>query len=137
MRGTSLSVHVSSPTYTDLTVPSFVQHLTAHTPDSSKLTKYVDVSAVLSGKEVRIAIVNRSDVDEFEVPILFGPGPGISAEWPEIKVYEVWSEGLRDGNSFQEEKVKTVEKAVKFNGSYRLKKHSFQGTLSIPFRLFT
>ena len=45
----------------------------------------------------------------------------------EVKVYEVWSEDLRDKNTFGEEKVKTVEKSAKWEGRYNLKAHSFQG----------
>ncbi|RDB15655.1 putative alpha-L-arabinofuranosidase C [Hypsizygus marmoreus] len=132
MRGTSLDVHVTTPSpsavYMGPTVPSFIQDLTLHTPDSAKLTKIVDVSAVLvdsaNRREVRVAIVNRSDAESFQVPILFGPNVRAVAEV--ITVHEVWSSDLKDGNSFEEEKVKTVVRDEKFSGVYHLKKHSFQ-----------
>ncbi|KAK0481303.1 glycoside hydrolase family 51 protein [Armillaria novae-zelandiae] len=43
-----------------------------------------------------------------------------------MKVYEVWSPQLGDTNGFEGEKVSTVEKEVNWEGSYVLKKHSFQ-----------
>ncbi|KAF9466681.1 glycoside hydrolase family 51 protein [Collybia nuda] len=136
MRGSSLAVHVTTPSpstiYTGPTVPTFIHNISQHTPDSAKLTKFVDVSAVLAtginGQEIRVAIVNRSDRDEFEVPILFGPG--VLGVKETIKIHEVWSPDLKDGNGFDEEKVKTVHKEEKFSGTYKLKKHSFQSTSS-------
>ncbi|KAF8970851.1 glycoside hydrolase family 51 protein [Flammula alnicola] len=132
MRGSSLSVHVTNPapslTYIGPTVPKFVHDLSVHTPDFSKLTKFVDVSAVLAPteqgtKEIRIAIVNRSDVEEFDVPILFGPQTSVKDQ---VTAHEVWHDDLKAGNGFDEEKVKTVVRTEKFTGSYKLKKHSFQ-----------
>ncbi|KAG6884606.1 hypothetical protein C0993_009623 [Termitomyces sp. T159_Od127] len=131
MQGTSLDVFVSAPSpatfYTGPTVPKFMQHLTTHTPDTAKLTKYVDVSAVLSrdGREVRVAVVNRHREEGFVVPIRFAGGAETVQE--EVRVYEVWSQHLGDGNTFGEERVKTVERRVRFTGVYELKKHSFQG----------
>jgi alpha-N-arabinofuranosidase len=140
MRGSSLAVHVTTPfpsaIYTGPTVPPFIQNITQYTPDFAKLTKYVDVSAVLSsgesGQEIRVAIVNRSDKDDFDVPILFGPN--VQGVRETVKVYEVWSPDLKDGNGFNEEKVKTVQREEKFGGIYKLKKHSFQGTRRTPYR---
>ncbi|GLB43090.1 putative glycoside hydrolase family 51 protein [Lyophyllum shimeji] len=131
MRGSSLDVHVTIPrpdaVYTGPTVPSFVQDLTVHTPDSAKLTKYVDVSAVLASKddrrEIRVAIVNRSDTESFKVPILFGPNAVVASS---IRVHELWSADLKASNGFEEEKVKTVVRDEEFLGTYTLKKHSFQ-----------
>lgn len=137
MRGTSLAVHVTTPspatTYVGPTVPSFIQDLTVHTPDSAKLTKYVDVSAVLASlserkREIRVAIVNRSDTDAFSVPILFGPNADVAET---ITIHEVWSADLKDGNGFDGEKIKTVTREEKFTGIYVLKKHSFQSASPI------
>ncbi|KAG5637929.1 hypothetical protein H0H81_002589 [Sphagnurus paluster] len=133
MRGSSLDVYVKTPSpatvYTGPTVPKFVHDLTVHTPDYAKLTKYVDVSAVLATegdrRQVRVAIVNRSDTEAFTVPILFGPNTQVSEN---LKVYEVWSADLKDANGFEEERVKTFVKDEVFSGTYDLKKHSFQGT---------
>ncbi|KAF7981901.1 hypothetical protein HWV62_31493 [Athelia sp. TMB] len=131
MRGSSLDVYVDSPSYNGATVPPFISDLAAHTPASGQLTKYVDISAVLvpGEKEIRVAAVNRSDVDDFEVHFAFGP---LSEVHDTIKVYEVWSENLGDGNDFEEkggEKVGVVEKTSKLDeeGKYLFKKHSFQG----------
>ncbi|KAL1735017.1 glycoside hydrolase family 51 protein [Schizophyllum commune] len=129
MRGASLDVYVTNPSpddaYNGLTAPTFVQKLTATSPDSEKLTKYVDVSAVFDAQasEVRVAIVNRHAEKAYEVPIKFGADTKVASE---VKVYEVWSEDLRDKNTFGEEKVKTVEKSAKWEGKYNLKAHSFQ-----------
>ncbi|KAG6917636.1 hypothetical protein DXG01_001743 [Tephrocybe rancida] len=129
MQGSSLDVFVSAPSpksfYTGPTVPKFVQDLTAHTPDNGKLTKYVDVSAVLSAdkKEVRVAIVNRSDTEAFTIPILFGPAVTVAVDF---KIHEVWSDNIKDSNTFGAEKIQTVIKDAKFTGSFELKKHSFQ-----------
>lgn len=135
MRGSSLAVHVTSPSpsaiYSGPTAPPFIHNITQHTPDSAKLTKFVDVSAVLAareiGLEIRVAIVNRSDKDEFDVPILFGPD--VQGVGETINIYEIWSPDLKDANGFNEEKVKTVHRKEKFGGIYKLKKHSFQGIL--------
>ncbi|KAG6878359.1 hypothetical protein C0992_008255 [Termitomyces sp. T32_za158] len=134
MQGTSLDVFVSAPSpatfYTGPTVPKFVQHLTTHTPDTAKLTKYVDVSAVLSrdGREVRVAVLNRHGEEGFVVPIWFAGGAETVQE--EVRVYEVWSQQLEDGNTFGDERVKTVERCVRFTGLYELKRHSFQGMVA-------
>jgi alpha-N-arabinofuranosidase len=130
MQGTSLSIHVSgdaSDAYSGPTVPAFVHNLMVHTPDSSKLTKWVDVSGVLSpdGKEVRLAIVNRNASEAFSIPILFGPDARVATT---VKVYEVWSPDVRDRNGFEGEKVKTVESTIQdWQGVLEIKKHSFQG----------
>ncbi|ESK91159.1 glycoside hydrolase family 51 protein [Moniliophthora roreri MCA 2997] len=126
MQGTSLNVHVESDSYDGTTVPPFIQNLDKTAPSSSKLTKYIDVSAVLSadGQEVRVAIVNRHETEEYDVPVRFGPVGEVLGD--NVKVYEVWSEDLKDSNGFDGEKVKTIEKEVKWKGKYRLKAHSFQ-----------
>ncbi|KAF9003031.1 glycoside hydrolase superfamily [Cyathus striatus] len=132
MRGSSLDVHVTTPSpdsvYTGPTVPAFMKDLTIHTPDSAKLTKFVDVSAVVAttsegAKQIRIAALNRHESEEFVVPILFGPNVAVEEKF---KVYEVWHEDIKASNDFSGEKVKTVERDDKFTGSYKLKKHSFQ-----------
>lgn len=139
MRGASLAVHVTTPSpsliYTGCTVPKFVQDLTVHTPDSSKLTKFVDVSAVLAvsdqgKKEVRIAIVNRAENDNFEVPILFGPQTSVKDE---IVVHQVWHEDIKANNGFDMERVKTVVTTEKYTGIFKLKKHSFQSAFFLIF----
>ncbi|KAJ7591542.1 glycoside hydrolase family 51 protein [Mycena floridula] len=125
MRGSSLSVNVQSPVYEGPTVPTFVHDLTLHTPDSAKLTKYIDVSAVLSedSKEIRLAIVNRHETEAFEIPIHFAFCQLLKDK---ITVYEVSGDSLKDSNSFEGEQIKTVQKEVEFSGKYPLKKHSFQ-----------
>lgn len=133
MRGSSLDVYVTTPdensgVYMGPTIPKFVQDLAQHTPDSKKLTKYVDVSAVLatSGSEplqIRIAIVNRHETEEYDIPIVFGRNVNVQEV---VEVYEVWNEDLKATNWFGDEKVKTVKKEERFKGAYRLKKHSFQ-----------
>lgn len=137
MRGSSLNVHVSTPSqelvYTGPTKPEFVKDLTLHTPDSAKLTKYVDVSAVVTtaaqgGKEIRVALLNRHASEEFTVPILFGPAVSLKET---VKIYEIWHEDIKATNGFEGEKVKTEEREDKFGGSYKLKKHSFQSECQI------
>jgi alpha-N-arabinofuranosidase len=132
MRGASLAVHVTTPSpelvYSGPTVPKFVHDLTVHTPDAAKLTKYVDVSAVLATtaqgtKEVRLAIVNRSEERGFEVPVRFGPEAKVKGE---VVVHEVWHEDLRASNWFGEEKVGVVTRKETFAGTVKVKKHSFQ-----------
>ncbi|KAF9558449.1 glycoside hydrolase family 51 protein [Agrocybe pediades] len=126
MRGSSLNIHVGgSPTYSRETVPKFIHDLDAHAPESAKGTKLIDVSAVLSedGKEVRVAVVNRSDEEEFTVPILFGPETQVKDE---VTVHEVWHEDLRAKNGFDGQNVKTVVRTEAWKGIYVLKKHSFQ-----------
>lgn len=127
MRGASLSVHVTSPSYQGPTVPAFIHNLSVATPDLAKLTKYIDVSAVLTDdrSEVRLAIVNRHEADSFDIPILFGPSCKLAENG--ISVYEIYSDSLKDSNGFDRETVKTVRKDVTFNGIYAVKKHSFQG----------
>lgn len=134
MLGSALNIHVASPAYTGLTVPSFTQNLGAHTPDLAKLTKYIDASAVLNNNEIRVAIVNRSDTNSFRVPISFGPNVRVKNN---IVVFEVWDEDIHAKNSFdQPEKVKTIIKEVSdFDGIYALKAHSFQGMLHTLFTL--
>ena len=133
MRGASLDIHVQSPSYQGPTVPPFIQHLTLHTPDSARLTKFVDVSAVLActtPAEIRVAIVNRSENDAFSAHFAFGPNTEVTSS---VRVYEVWSGDLKDRNGFgkDEENVKAVEKEEKWDGKqgYLLKNHSFQSEL--------
>lgn len=145
MRGSSLDVYVTTPSnsdsgiYTGPTVPKFVQDLTVHTPDSRKLTKYVDVSTVLattdSGtRQIRIAIVNRNETEEYDVPIILGRDVSVKEL---IEVHEVWHEDLKATNWFGDEKVKAAKREEKFTGTYHLKRHSFQSELpfSFPFRV--
>lgn len=133
MRGLSLDVYVTTPPganssiYTGPTVPKFIQDLTQHTPDSKKLTKYVDVSAVLanseSGQQIRIAILNRHETEEYDVPIVFGRNVDVREVFG---VFEVWNENLKATNGFGDEIVRTVKKEEHFKGVYHLKRHSFQ-----------
>jgi alpha-L-arabinofuranosidase len=128
MHGASLDVHVQSPSYEGLTVPPFIQHLTHHTPDFARLTKFVDVSAVLSSPtEIRVAVVNRSETDPFSIYFAFGPNAEVENI---IRVHEVWSENLDDTNEFGKggDKVKAVEREEHWDtmGGYVLKSHSFQ-----------
>lgn len=104
MRGISLNVHVQSPSYTGPTIPQFIQHLTLHTPDTPRLTKYIDVSAVLVFQEtdIRVAVVNRHETESFVARFAFGPKVEVDKR---VKVYAVWSENLGDGNSFEGKKV--------------------------------
>ncbi|KAG6871732.1 hypothetical protein C0995_000682 [Termitomyces sp. Mi166 len=131
MQGSSIDVFVSTPLgssntfYAGPTVPKFILDLTKHTLDSRKLMRYVDVSAVLADREreVRIAMLNQHEEQGVVVPIRFGPGVQVEEE---VRVYEVWSADLRDTNTFGDERVKTVERVVRFTGSWELKRHSFQ-----------
>ena len=125
MRGTSLSIHVSSPSYTGPTFPSFIQPLQKHTPASASLTKWIDASAVLSsdGKEVRVAQLNRHEKDGFSVPIKFA-FVDVGAQ---VVVYEVWSKDLGASNGFEGEQVRTVKREIEWQGKLEVKKHSFQG----------
>ncbi|THU88547.1 glycoside hydrolase family 51 protein [Dendrothele bispora CBS 962.96] len=133
MRGTSIDVHVSSPSYQGKTVPDFISKLEKQ--DRGKYTKWIDVSGVLGTNNdlVRLAIVNRHPLESFTVPISFGPECAL-VEGAPVKVYEVWSENLKDSNyrgdgEQGEEKVKIVEKELKadeWSGKYLLKAHSFQ-----------
>lgn len=135
MRRSALDVYIDSTSYEGPTVPSFNQNLTLHTPESAQLTKFIDVSAVLADShpaEIRVAIVNRSESEDFETKIAFGLVVQLAGG--EVKVYEVWSQSLEDSNNFVSnggEKVKTVEKVEKWdeNGVCVLKRHSFQGML--------
>ncbi|KAE9394577.1 glycoside hydrolase family 51 protein [Gymnopus androsaceus JB14] len=126
MQGTSLNVHVASPVYTGKTVPDWVGKLENKTGGEDKLTKYIDVSAVLSDSkdEVRMAIVNRHATEAYAVPIRFGPA--CECDNGMVKVYEVWSADLKDNNGWDGERVKTVEKDIEWTGEYEVKEHSFQ-----------
>ncbi|KAJ6585910.1 glycoside hydrolase family 51 protein [Mycena capillaripes] len=129
MQGISLSLHVTADAaedaYTGPTVPPFVARLTAHTPPSARLTKWIDASAVLSpdGAQVRLAIVNRHQSQSFSVPIEFGFGVKVEGR---VEVHEVWSEDLRERNGFEGEKVRSVERSLEWEGVYECKRHSFQ-----------
>lgn len=130
MQGTALSLHVTADApddaYTGPTVPAFVARLTEHTPPAARLTKWIDASGVLSpdGTQVRVAIVNRHQTQAFSIPIVFGPDAQVAAQ---VSVHEVWSADLRDRNGFEGEKVRSVKRAVDWQGVYECKKHSFQG----------
>ncbi|KAF5365048.1 hypothetical protein D9758_010992 [Tetrapyrgos nigripes] len=136
MQGTSLDIHVVSPSYEGTkTVPDFISKLEKQ--DQGRYTKWIDVSGILTESQdtVRLAVVNRHPSESFEVPIAFGPACTV-LEDAVVKVYEVWSENLKDSNYYDwekgvkgEEKVLIVEKDVKpgdWNGSYMFKAHSFQ-----------
>lgn len=142
MQGTSLSsVVLGSPSYTGITVPPFVQKLDAHTPAQASLTKLIDVSAVLAPPgpsspnrraEIRVAILNRSATESFDVPIRFAH---VELEG-EIEVHEVYHEDLKAANTFESEQVKTATRREPFSGSYRLKAHSFQSEAFYPVECF-
>jgi alpha-N-arabinofuranosidase len=140
MRGTSLDAYVATPpsssaVYTGETVPKFIQDLSAHTPDSKKLTKWIDVSTVLSSPtpefpkgEIRIAILNKNADEEYEVSIVFPRDVNVREH---VDVYEIWDEDLGAKNWFGEERVRTVKRTEMLPGeggkvTYKLKKHSFQ-----------
>ncbi|KAF9031874.1 glycoside hydrolase family 51 protein [Hymenopellis radicata] len=125
MRGLSLNVHVNSPSYDGPTVPTWIKQLDKYEPESSKLTKFIDVSAVYvaDAKEVRVAVVNRHDTEDFTVLFVFARNADVEGQ---VKVYEVWGEQLGFSNGFDGEQVKTVEKTINWEGKYLLKKHSFQ-----------
>ncbi|KAJ7343772.1 alpha-L-arabinofuranosidase C-terminus-domain-containing protein [Mycena albidolilacea] len=119
MQGTALSLRVTfnNNKYTNPTVPAFVASLTAHTRPASRLTKWIDVSHILSPNttQVRLAIVNRHQTRAYSVP----KGAG--------KVVVHQSADLRDRNAFAEgEKVKSVKTAMDdWKGVHEVK-HSFQ-----------
>ncbi|KIY73958.1 glycoside hydrolase family 51 protein [Cylindrobasidium torrendii FP15055 ss-10] len=125
MQGLSLDVHVKSPVYDSKTVPTWVSKLDKHEPDARKLTKYIDVSAVLNveANEIRVAVVNRHDSESYTVPFVFPREVDFDGT---VKVYEVWGEQLGLSNGFDGEKVATKEKTVEWSGEYELKRHSFQ-----------
>ncbi|KAJ3735517.1 glycoside hydrolase family 51 protein [Lentinula guzmanii] len=126
MQGTSLNVHVESPLYTGQTVPDWIEKLEKNSGGDEKLTKYIDVSAVLSDSkdEVRVAIVNRHATEGYTIPIRFGPACDVLGE--KVKVHEVWSADLKDNNGWDGERVQTVEKELPWSGEYSVKQHSFQ-----------
>lgn len=134
MRGASLDIHVQSLSFEGPTVPPFIQHLTLHTPESARLTKFVDARAVLSSStspaEIRVAIVNRSETDSYWTRFAFGPDTEVEDS---VRVYEIWSNNLKDTNGFgdEEDKVKVVQKLAKLDArkEYMLKSHSFQSKL--------
>jgi alpha-N-arabinofuranosidase len=131
MQGTSLDLGVISPSYDGVTVPAFIQKLDVHAPPDGKLTKLIDASAVLSpdGKEIRLAILNRSSTDAFDVPIRFFD---VNFE-KTIEVHEVYHKDLKATNSLEVERVKTMARHEVFDGSYHLKAQSFQGKCCFAF----
>ncbi|KAJ3801853.1 glycoside hydrolase family 51 protein [Lentinula aff. detonsa] len=126
MQGTSLNVHVESPLYTGQTVPDWIEKLEKNSGGDEKLTKYIDVSAILSDSkdEIRVAIVNRNATEAYTIPIRFGPACDVLGE--KVKVHEVWSADLKDNNGWDGERVQTVEKELPWSGEYSVKQHSFQ-----------
>lgn len=133
MRGLSLDLHTTTPIsgnniYTGPTVPKFIANLAVHTPDSAKNTKFVDTSAVLAttssgNQEIRVAILNKHEEEEFIVPLHFGPNVKVGEE---IIVHELWHEDLKATNGFDGERVKTMTSRIPWQGAYKMKKHSFQ-----------
>lgn len=126
MRGTALDVYVAdSPSYTGVTAPAFIQHLSAVSPPSASLTKDIDVSAVVSedGSEIRVALLNRSNETGYTVPFVFGRTTNVEER---VVVYEIWAEELTAKNGWDGEKVASQEQSIEWKGSIEAKKHSFQ-----------
>lgn len=133
MRGLSLDVWVTTPNpsrdlYNGPTVPKFIRDLAEHTPNGLKPTKFIDVSAVLAdspeGKaQIRVAVLNKHEEQDFTIPLHFGPGTTVA---PEVTVREIWHEDLKATNGFDGQNVGTSTFEIHWTGSYTIKKHSFQ-----------
>ncbi|KAF7304178.1 Glycoside hydrolase family 51 protein [Mycena indigotica] len=135
MQGTSLSIHSTTETdddyYSGPTEPAFIAKLAGHSPSSLKLTKWIDVSGVLSedGKQVRLAIVNRNATRSYDLPVIFPASSVHGAQFrvgTEITVHELWHPDLDARNDFEEEKVNVQVRKQVWDGKLAVKEHSFQ-----------
>ncbi|KAI0069537.1 glycoside hydrolase [Panus rudis PR-1116 ss-1] len=124
--GTSVRVSVDSPKFTGETLPTWISSIKGHPSE-------LDASAVVvtspEGKRsLRVAVVNRSETQSYNVPIRIAfDDPGSSSWGPrEVEVHEVWHEDVKARNDWGNEynvSVKTTKEPWTRRRVFR--EHSF------------
>lgn len=113
--GTAIRVSVKSPTFGGETLPSWIGPIKGAPFD-------LDASAVLVGRSLRLAVVNRSETKTYDVPlrIAFEKVKG------EVTVHELWHQDVTARNGWgKEEEVSVKTRKADWTGRWAFREHSF------------
>ena len=113
--GLAISTHISNgPVFTGETLPTWIGTVRGE-------PAVLDVSAVLVGKSLRVAVVNRSRDTAYDV------GLRIAFESAKaMQVHEVWHEDVLARNGWgDEENVGVVSSKERWTGHHVFREHSF------------
>jgi alpha-L-arabinofuranosidase len=121
--GVSVRVALSSPKFEGETLPTWIS-------DIKGQPSVLDASAVLhvseSGEEsLRIAVVNRSELDTYRVPIHVA-FIGDRLQGGLVEVHELWHEDVGAKNGWgKENEVAVRTSQAKWSGEWTFREHSF------------
>lgn len=117
--GTAVRVSVTgAPSYAGETLPAWIGPVKGP-------PRELDVSAVLAGRSLRVAVVNRSETHAHTVPVrvAFADVP----PGAEVEVHEVWHQDVRAKNEWgaREREVAAVTRRAAWDGRWTFREHSF------------
>jgi alpha-N-arabinofuranosidase len=116
--GVAVKVHVDSPTFGGETLPTWISTIKGAPKD-------LDASAVLvtsPKRSVRVAVVNRSETQAYEVPLRIA-FEGVVGE---VEVHELWHEDVKARNGWgHEDEVSVKTRKAKWEGKWTFREHSF------------
>lgn len=120
--GISVRVSIDSPAFSGETLPTWISSIKE--PPSE-----LDVSAIihtsLDGKRsLRVAVVNRSENQSFDVPIRVAFEETLSGI--EVEVHELWHQDVNARNDWgKEEEVSVKTRKKEWDGNWTFREHSF------------
>ncbi|KAH9937983.1 glycoside hydrolase [Amylocystis lapponica] len=119
--GVAIRVSMTSPTtFPGETLPRWVSEVKGHPSE-------LDASAVLhtdeTGKRsLRIAVVNRSEANSYEVPVRVAFEDIVDGQ---VEVHDLWHEDVTAKNTWEKQEVKVKTRKETWNGKWTFREHSF------------
>ncbi|PSR76770.1 hypothetical protein PHLCEN_2v8222 [Hermanssonia centrifuga] len=117
--GISVRVSLNSPAFSGETLPEWISTIKGQ-------PSILDASAVLhdsSRKSLRVAVVNRSETESYEVPIRVAFAE-IAVK--EVEVHELWHSDVNAQNGWgRENEVQVRTRRESWHGKWTFREHSF------------
>lgn len=119
--GTAVQVSVASPKYAGETLPAWISDIKGH---PSVLDASATVHSTESGAHsIRIAVVNRSETESFQVPLRIAFE---GDKFTEVEVHELWHADVNARNGWGKENEVAIETSrARWSGEWTFKAHSF------------
>lgn len=113
--GSAVRVSIQSPTFSGETLPAWIGPVQGAPRD-------LDASAVLVGRSLRLAVVNRAETRAYDVPlrIAFEKVKG------QVEVHELWHQDVTARNGWgKENEVSVNTRKAEWKGRWTFREHSF------------
>lgn len=119
--GTAVKLSLDSLTFAGETLPQWISTVKGQ-PNDLDASAVLHVDAGTGARSLRVAVVNRSEHEAYDVPIRVA-FEHIGAE---VEVHELWHQDVRARNGWgKEDEVSVKTRTAKWDGRWTFREHSF------------